>query len=100
MGMIEFDFQKASSQADQLEELAKRMKQLAAVDYSNTMQELSYSWKGTSADIYMRKAGRLEDKMKQTANELQQTAASLRMAAEKVKKAELKAEELAKQRNR
>lgn len=99
MGMIEFDFQKAGSQADQLEQLAKRMKRLAAVDYNNTMQTLACLWQGTSADTYMRKAGRLEEKMEQTANELLQTAEALRIVANQVKKAELQAEELAIQRN-
>lgn len=98
MELLQFDFQKASRQAAELETLAEKMKSVACSQYEDTIQTLSGAWKGTSADTYMKKAKILQEKMEQNADDLRRTAEALRTVAGIVRDAEARAEELARQR--
>lgn len=98
MELLQFDFQKAARQAAELEALAEKMKSLACSRYEDTIQTLSGAWQGTSADTYMKKAKILQDKMERNADDLRRTAEALRTVAQIVRNAEIRAEELARQR--
>lgn len=99
MDRIEMDFRQAKQQADQLEELAARLKDLAGKELQETMQGLSGAWKGESADSYMQKGKRLEENMSSTARKLEQIASTIRMTAQRVYEAEMRAREIAEERN-
>jgi len=96
MELLQFDFQKAARQAAELEALAEKMKSLACSRYEDTT--LSGAWQGTSADTYMKKAKILQEKMERNADDLRRTAEALRTVAQIVRNAEIRAEELARQR--
>lgn len=98
MDYIELNFQQAKQQAAQLESLAGRLENLAKNDLDGTMQQLSVAWKGESASAYMQKGQRLEGKIVQTARELKRTAQTIRSTAERTYRAEMRARELARQR--
>lgn len=98
MDYIELNFQQAKQQAAKLENLAARLENLAKSDLDGTLQQLSEAWKGESASAYMQKGQRLEEKIVQTAKELKKTAQTIRSTAKRTYNAEMRARELARQR--
>lgn len=98
MDYIELNFQQAKQQAAQLESLATKLENLAKNDLAGTLQQLSEAWKGESASAYMQKGQRLEGKIAQTAKELKRTAQTIRSTAQRTYNTEMRARELAKQR--
>ena len=55
MDYIEWNYIQAKKQADRLEEQAGRLSKLASEQMENTLRELAYNWKGSSASAYIRK---------------------------------------------
>lgn len=98
MHYIELNFQQAKQQAAKLESLAIKLENLAKKDLDGTLQQLSEAWKGESASAYMQKGQRLEEKIVQTAKELKKTAQTIRSTAKRTYNAEMRARELARQR--
>lgn len=98
MDYIELNFQQAKQQAAKLESLAIKLENLAKKDLDGTLQQLSEAWKGESASAYMQKGQRLEEKIVQTAKELKKTAQTIRSTAKRTYNAEMRARELAGQR--
>lgn len=98
MDYIELNFQQAKQQAAKLESLAIKLENLAKKDLNGTLQQLSEAWKGESASAYMQKGQRLEEKIVQTAKELKKTAQTIRSTAKRTYNAEMRARELARQR--
>lgn len=98
MDYIELNFQQAKQQAAKLESLAIKLENLAKKDLDGTLQQLSEAWKGESASAYMQKGQRLEEKIVQTAKELKKTAQTIRSTAKRTYNAEMRARELARQR--
>ena len=56
MGFLEFDFQKANAQIEELEQIAADLEKLVSSRYEESMQQLGGAWKGAGAEAYMRKA--------------------------------------------
>lgn len=98
MDYIELNFRQAKQQAAQLESLAKRLENLAKNDLDGTLCQLSNAWKGESASAYMQKGERLERKILQTSRDLRRTAQTIRSTAQRTYNAEMRAREMARQR--
>lgn len=95
---IEINFRHANQQADNLDNLASRLDQLAKNDFDETMQSISGAWTGECADAYLQKGRKLEENMIRTAADLKKTAQSIRNAAKRIYDAEMSARELAENR--
>lgn len=93
--VLKFDFNKANLHIQELEEIKAEIEKLANSEYAETMQQLSAAWKGESADAYMRKAGKLQDKINKTAKDIGKVADAYKEAARRAKKAEELAETIA-----
>lgn len=98
MDYIEWNYIQAKRQADRLCEQADRLGSLAAKQLNGTLSELSYHWKGDSADAYIRKGERMKHEIESLARELERTAEVIRSSAERTYQAEMKAKELARER--
>ena len=98
MSSIEMDFRQAKQQAEELEELARSLEQLAERQFAGAMQEISVHWKGENANAYLQKGSRLEANMKATAKEIKKTATQIRSTAKKIYDAEMFAKRLAEKR--
>lgn len=98
MANIEMNFRQAKLQADKLDQLASQLDHLASGQFGETMQNLSASWKGESANAYLQKGRRLESNMKKTADNLRNTARQIRTVAKKIYDAEMRAKQLAEKR--
>ena len=95
---IQMDFQQAKARADELEKVASDIKNLANRDMEDVLQQLSKAWQGESASQYMQKGAQMKAKMMDTVKRLTDTANTIRNTAQRIYNAEMKALELAKQR--
>lgn len=92
---INFNYNKALSQANKLEALASELRNLAGNDVQETLNNLSNQWSGDSASMYIRKGVALQEDIIQTAKRLSDTAAAIRTAAKRVRFAEITAKKVA-----
>lgn len=88
---IEFDFQKAKRQADQLDQLANRLSNISSNLFAGTMQDISFHWMGQNANNYLAKGRRLQGNMETTAVALHRIANDIRNVARRMYDAEMKA---------
>lgn len=95
MTMIKFDIRKARRQAEAIEETAESLSRMTRNQYADTMQCVQGSWKGENAELYLKKAARLQEKMENTSRQLNATAQAIRNAARAVELAEQAAVQLA-----
>ena len=95
---IKIDFQRAKNQVDELEQIAREMKQLATNDLTSDFQNLSNAWKGDAATAYMQKGNILREKIISNAGALMESAELMRSAATRTYNAEMRAYQLAMER--
>jgi len=86
---IEFDFQKAMTQADKISDLAGALEALANSKFQGTLQNIQTNWKGERAVQYLEKGTRLQVKMDGSAGELNQIAEDIRTIARRIYEAEM-----------
>jgi uncharacterized protein YukE len=78
---IEFEFNKANSQADKLDEIANGLNKLSNIELQETLQNLSVSWKGENASAYLYKCSLLQEEISCTSIELHSIASNIRTIA-------------------
>lgn len=88
---IEIDFQQAQAQAKKLEDMADSMKRLANQQMADTIQEISYCWKGETATAYLGKAERVKQDIASTADTLYAVASRIKAQAKRIYDAEMQA---------
>jgi WXG100 family type VII secretion target len=88
---IQIDFGKARTQADQLDQLAGELKQLAGKDLEDCMIGVAANWKGKSAASYVKKGRKLEQELEKAGAEIEKIAQTLRQTAETLYNAEKQA---------
>lgn len=98
MELMNFDFNKARQQANEIENISADLRHIISNKYAVTIQGISTSWKGDSADAYMRKAYALQDKLCETEKQLRQTSESIRRTIRAVEIAEERVRQLAAER--
>ena len=98
MGFLEFDFQKANAQIEELEQIAADLEKLVSSRYEESMQQLGGAWEGAGAEAYMRKASRLQEKMERSAGDVRSTAEIFRNVTRQVRLAEERAAQIAAER--
>ncbi len=99
MSRIEVDLARARQQAEQIEEIARILDTLAKNSMAASLAGISSAWQGDNAGMFVRKGDSLQGKVAQTASDLKIAAANLRNAADRLYRAEKKAEELARLRS-
>ncbi len=99
MDKISVDFEAAKREAAQLEELASELERLLQGSYQHVLQELSWGWKGESADAYRRKAEALQGQIGRTAQDIRTVARNVRSSAQKIYEAQMRAKQLAENRS-
>lgn len=88
---IQFNYNRAISQAKKLEQLADELKSLANSNLESTISNLSSNWKGESATSFIAKAQKAKDDMLNNATQLYNTASVVRESAKNIRDAELQA---------
>ena len=96
---IEFDFRLAKQKANELDEIAENLQNLSNNKFNNTMQNLSASWKGESASLYLSKGQMLQEDIINTSKNLRQVASTIRTVAKRIYEAEMEALRIAEERD-
>lgn len=92
---INFNYRKAISQANQLEDLADDLKRIANRDVDGALDQVAGSWKGDSSQLFLQKGEKAKSDLIRSANQLRNTANAIRKAAENVRRAEIRAKQIA-----
>lgn len=95
---IELDYQKAMSQAAELDRLAAQLKTQAEQNFPDIMNSIRSAWQGENAEEYLKKAKTLQPKMKTASDNLKSVASTIRTVAKNTYDAEMRAYEIAQQR--
>lgn len=95
---IYFNYNKAISQADQLDEIARRLNDAANQTMEDILNEVQRAWKSDSASEYLRKGNKVGGDVRTTAQNLQNIAQAIRKIAKRVMQAELEAWRIANER--
>lgn len=95
---IEFDFQKALTQAERLEEIGQGLNTLADTRLYNILQDVSANWKGENASSYLNKGSVLQNRITNTGTSLKSIAEEIRSMARRIYEAEMRNLEIAEER--
>lgn len=85
---IEIDFARAISQAQELEEIASQLSEIAQAHVEGAILMLEASWKGENAIAFEEKGKMLTGDMYETADDLIKVAKNIRTTADIVYRAE------------
>jgi len=85
---IEMDFERAISQAQELEQLSHNIRSLASENMSKTLRALSVNWAGENSERYYRHIDDVISEMFKVSDELKLVALNIRDIAQIVYKAE------------
>lgn len=96
---IELDFRQALKQADRIDAVANQLGSLSGKEFQGSLDNLSASWRGDNASMYLAKGGRLKEQMDGTAKELHAAAADIRTVARRLYNAEMNAWRIATSRS-
>lgn len=91
---IEMDFERAVSQAQELEELSKELSQIATEHIKGALRLLMINWQGDNAELFVEKGNILTNEMIDTADDLIKVAKNIRTTANIVYTAEKAAAQL------
>lgn len=95
---IRMNFRKALDKATDLEEVSDDLKRLADNQLHDTLNELSASWTGENARMYIIKGGELREQLEDTSRHLSKTAQTIRQIAREIYEAEMEALRIAEER--
>ena len=96
---ILFNYAQAMKQADRLDDVARRIERLATDKMESTTGALKSAWQSDSSPQYIRKMGTVQDEIKGNARNIKKVAQRIRTTAEGIKRAELRALEIAEARS-
>lgn len=92
---IQLNYQKAIRQANQLEDLANDLRNIANRNVDDALDQVAANWKGDSANMFLQKGNKAKNDLIASAKQLSNTAKAIRKAAENVRRAELEAKRIA-----
>lgn len=96
---IVFNYRQALRQADKLDEIARKIEKLAAEKIDNTTGNLKSVWKSDNSSQYCGKVVEVQRGIRWNAASIRKVANSIRETAENIKRAELRALEIAQSRS-
>lgn len=86
---INVDLSRANKNADDIDEVAKKMSTLLSKDYDDIMRLIAVNWNGNVAKDYLDKCTNLQDIINTTVTNLQKTASNIRSVAKTIYIAEM-----------
>ncbi len=95
---INFDYQRAINQAEDLDNAAADLKRTAQNSLEDVRSDLYRAWRSDSADSYRKKLAKVKEDMLTTAKNLNRAADTIRDIAREVRDAELNALRIAMER--
>ena len=95
---IKMNFQKAIKYAEDLENLAVRLDNVAKVQMEDSLDRARGAWKGTNADLFIGKTRQIQDDLKILADKVRKEANGIRTKAQEVYDTEMRNYEIAMKR--
>lgn len=95
---IRVSFNKAKREIDRLDDAATDLYRLSARKYNDTLEGIARSWKGENANAFIRKGSQLSSQMTQTALDLADIIVEMRRVLDSIYNAEMKALDIAQNR--
>ncbi|MDY5179703.1 hypothetical protein [Butyribacter sp.] len=96
---LKINFEKALKQAEELENIAKEIENVAKVDLEDSFNSISRNWTGENSNNYIKKGVKVKEDIKKTAKNLKETAEAIREIVRRDKEAEEAAERIAQERS-
>lgn len=96
---IYFNYNKAVEQANQLDDIAKRLNNAASQDVEKLLNDINTAWKSDSTAAYIKKGQKVEADMRTTVNNIKNIAGTIRTIAKRIFDAEMEAWRIANERN-
>lgn len=96
---LNINFEKALKQAEELENIAKEIENVAKVDLEDSFNSISRNWTGENSNNYIKKGAKVKEDIKKTAKNLKETAEAIREIVRRDKEAEEAAERIAQERS-
>lgn len=96
---ISVEYRAAMRQVQELRRIAADIRKLSDDDMGGALQTLSAGWKGDNANAYLAKANKVKGNIQTIGANLQRVADALAQEAARVRAADLKAAQIAAQRN-
>lgn len=94
----EFNYAQALKRADELEEVAQRIRNNIRSELSNSAYSIKYFWKGNASDKYMLKLSKAIEELETTASNYERVAATVRETAKRSYEMELRVIRIAESR--
>ena len=88
---IYMNFKKAETQVNKLKDIAQNMRLLANDDIEGTIGRIRSNWSGENSEAFLAKAQVVENKIAETANDIQRVADTIMSNAERTMRTELAA---------
>jgi len=95
---IYFNYNKAIQQANQLDDIARRLSTMAERNMESILNNVSRAWKSDSTPQYVKKGQKVKGDMNTTVRNLRNIAAAIRKIAKRILEAELEAWRIANER--
>lgn len=95
---IVFEYITTMRQADKLDELAQKLKNIANDDLEEILMEVDRGWKGENARKFLDKGDRMRNKVLTSSQNLKNIADTMRKMANNIKESEERAARLASMR--
>lgn len=95
---IYFNYNKAISQASQLEAQAKKLRRISGTDLQNVLQDIHSAWQSESSQAYLTKGRKVQGDVLTTSENLKKIAGTIRTVAQIIRDAELEAWRIAHER--
>ena len=96
---LKINFEKALKQAEELENIAKEIENVAKVDLEDSFNSISRNWTGENSNNYIKKGAKVKEDIKKTAKNLKETAEAIREIVRRDNVAEEAAERIAQERS-
>ncbi len=96
---INFNYNKAMSQANELRDISKALKSLGDNSLEDCFANISRNWSGTNSENYVKKGRNVKTKITNSSQSITAAANAIETMAKRIYDAEMRALELARQRS-
>ncbi|MCM1158047.1 MAG: hypothetical protein NC300_05340 [Bacteroidales bacterium] len=94
--VIEFNYQKALKQANELKEISKDVKKISDNKLAESLTKIDKNWDGENSKNYITKGNKLKQKLDDSAGDISKIADTIVKIAKNIYDAEMRAIEIAK----
>ena len=96
---IQFNYNKAIKQADDLLDISKEVKKISENKLADSLEKIDKNWDGENSKKFIKKGNTLKGKIEDSADDLKKVSESIKQMAKKIYDAEMESLRIAKERS-